>query len=248
MVEKERILRAKMYVDKLANGINPLTDQPLPDEDPINNVKISRCFFYVSDLLRRLVENGGLVQEEASERKLPFRLDFADRQRFRFSETPISISEIAKRINELIDPNTMSKLSYRDLVDWLLEVGQLSMTTAPDGTTHKLPTPSGTDRGIILEQRQGQRGPYTVIVYNREAQQFILDNLDGAIAWSRHAREGADLQLRGRPWTQDHEEILVDLFRKQVPIQEIAVTLKRTENGVRSKLKKLGLLHSGNRT
>ena len=43
MVEKERILRAKMYVDKLANGINPLTDQPLPDEDPINNVKISRC-------------------------------------------------------------------------------------------------------------------------------------------------------------------------------------------------------------
>ena len=61
MVEKERILRAKMYVDKLANGINPLTDQPLPDEDPINNVKISRCFFYVSDLLRRLVENGGLV-------------------------------------------------------------------------------------------------------------------------------------------------------------------------------------------
>ena len=31
MTELEKIQRAKMYLDKLANGINPLTDQPTPD-------------------------------------------------------------------------------------------------------------------------------------------------------------------------------------------------------------------------
>ena len=45
MTEIEKITYAKTYIEKLANGINPLTDQPVPDSDSINNVRISRCFF-----------------------------------------------------------------------------------------------------------------------------------------------------------------------------------------------------------
>ena len=56
MTELEKIAYAKTYIEKLANGINPLTDQPVPDADSINNVRISRCLFYVSDLLRQIVE------------------------------------------------------------------------------------------------------------------------------------------------------------------------------------------------
>ena len=48
--------------------------------------------------------------------------------------------------------------------------------------------------------------------------------------------------MQGQPWTTTHDEILTDLFRKQVPVKEIAVTLKRTEIGIRSRLKKLGLI------
>ena len=51
MTELETMQRAKMYLDKLANGINPLTDQPASDSDCINQVRISRCLFYVSDVL-----------------------------------------------------------------------------------------------------------------------------------------------------------------------------------------------------
>ena len=61
MTELEIMQRAKMYVDKLANGINPLTDQPAPEGDTVNQVRISRCLFYVSDVLRRVIENGGQV-------------------------------------------------------------------------------------------------------------------------------------------------------------------------------------------
>ena len=60
MTELEKIAYAKTYIEKLANGINPLTNQAVPDDDLINNVRISRCLFYVSDILRRIVENEGI--------------------------------------------------------------------------------------------------------------------------------------------------------------------------------------------
>ena len=47
MTELEKIERAKMYMDKLANGINPIDDSVVPDEDIVNNVRLSRCFFFV---------------------------------------------------------------------------------------------------------------------------------------------------------------------------------------------------------
>lgn len=46
MTEVEKIAYTRMYIEKLANGINPLTDQAVPDTDLINNVRISRCLFY----------------------------------------------------------------------------------------------------------------------------------------------------------------------------------------------------------
>ena len=52
MTELEKIERAKMYMDKLANGIDPISGSEIPDDDIINNVRLSRCFFFVSDVLR----------------------------------------------------------------------------------------------------------------------------------------------------------------------------------------------------
>ena len=52
MTELEKVAYAKTFIDKLANGINPIDDQPVAENDVINNVRLSRCFFYVSDVLR----------------------------------------------------------------------------------------------------------------------------------------------------------------------------------------------------
>ena len=51
MTELEKIAYAKSFIDKLANGINPLDDKPIPEGDIANNVRLSRCFFYVADIL-----------------------------------------------------------------------------------------------------------------------------------------------------------------------------------------------------
>ena len=71
MTELEKIEYAKSFIDKLANGINPIDNRPAPDNDIINNVRISRCFFYVSDILRQVIENGGVKPRNNIDRK-PF--------------------------------------------------------------------------------------------------------------------------------------------------------------------------------
>jgi len=56
----ELLKHAKEYIEKMANGINPLTGESVKDDDLINNVRISRCLFYVNDVLGNVLSNGGI--------------------------------------------------------------------------------------------------------------------------------------------------------------------------------------------
>lgn len=109
MTELEKIEYTKSFIDDLANGINPLDGTPVPDGELLNNVRISRCMFYVSDILRQVVENS-------------------------------------------------------------------------EGKNKKRPTEMGESLGISEEKRSGMYGDYIVVVYNLEAQQFVIDNLSSVIA------------------------------------------------------------------
>lgn len=180
MNEAEKIQRAKIYVDKLANGINPLTDENIPDNDIMNNVRLSRCMFYVSDILRQVIENGG-VSKTKRLKKDNFYISFDEIQKFEFSDSPIPISEITNRINNLINLDTMKKLTYTHLTNWLMSIDMLQLEPRSDGKSAKRPTPAGIDLGIITEIRTGTYGSYIAVLYNRNAQQFIIDNIDAAI-------------------------------------------------------------------
>lgn len=59
MTELETMQRAKMYLDKLAQGIDPISGQEIPNDSVLNNVRLARCFFYVSGILDQVIANGG---------------------------------------------------------------------------------------------------------------------------------------------------------------------------------------------
>ena len=61
MTELETMHLAKMYLDILAQGIDPITNQEMPDDSTLNNVRLARCFFYVSDVLGHVIANGGMI-------------------------------------------------------------------------------------------------------------------------------------------------------------------------------------------
>lgn len=184
MTELEKIERAKMYMEKLANGINPIDDKMAPDEDIINQVRLSRCFFFVADVLRQVVENGGIHPSppRKSLQKIPFELSHEARNAFVFSDSPISVSEIAKRINALTANEAMQRLPYGKITAWLTEAGFLHQTTLPSGSKTKRPTTEGSKIGISVEERTGAQGTYQVVLYDKNAQHFIIDHLDAIIA------------------------------------------------------------------
>ena len=181
MTELEKIAYAKSFIDKLADGINPIDGQPADEHDIINNVRLTRCFFYVSDILRRVIENGG-TEPAAKKIKTPFIITQEQLSQYPYSESPISVSEIAKRINGLIDTEQMRQLSYKQLTSWLLSIDALEEQTDANGKKQKRPTETGQQLGISLETRSGRNGDYRVVVYNKEAQSFILDNMDAVIS------------------------------------------------------------------
>ena len=110
--ELEMLERAKLYMEKLAQGIDPITDIEAKEDDCINNVRLSRCFFYVADVLGKVIENGGVV---AAPRKkagtIPFTASEDELKNYEFSDSPIALSEIAKRINAVCEKENMKKLT-----------------------------------------------------------------------------------------------------------------------------------------
>lgn len=235
MTELETIERAKMYIDKLANGVNPLTDQAAPETDIINNVRISRCLFYVSGILQQAIDNAKFSVKK--ETKAHFSLPIDKRYEFAFSDRPLSVSEIAERINSLTDPSQMKRFRYASITSWLLELGMLTEVQTAEGKPVKRPTEQGKNIGIDLDERTGTQGVYHVVVYDLSAQHFIMDNLDAILEY-----EHACTAMQGQPWSIAHDECLMDLYRKNVPINEIATTLKRNRSSIKARLKKLGVI------
>ena len=175
MTELETMQRAKMYMDKLAQGIDPITDRELPEDSALNNVRLARCFFYVSDVLGQVIANGGMI---GGRPKLqPFSITVEQLSRVRISQEPVRVTQLVEMIGTAVDNPQMKKLSTTAITNWLLEKGFLEKQTTPDGKSSRVPTASGRMIGLSTETRQGQYGEYLAVFYNAEAQQFVLDNL-----------------------------------------------------------------------
>ena len=192
MTELEKIAYAKSFIDKLANGINPLDDTPIPDDDIANNVRLSRCFFYVSDILRQVCENGGVTKPKRAP-KIPFAVSFEQIEKFQYSAEPIPVSEIAKRIYAMADNENMEKVSYRQINQWLLNIGMLYLHDFGGRKPVKRPTEEGKQIGIVVETRMGRYGEYQAVLYTEDAQRFILDNLEAVVA--TEAKKGKSYEV-----------------------------------------------------
>ena len=178
MDEIEKITKAKMYIEKLANGENPINNQKVADNDVVNNIEVTRCLFYVANILGDIVRNKGKLPV-----KVPFTVSQEQLDKFEFSETPITISEICKRLNSLVDSNYVMQLKLNCITEWLVSIEILYNDISSSGKKRKLPTENGINMGIIREQRISQYGPYEAVLYDLNAQHFIVDNLDAIIKY-----------------------------------------------------------------
>lgn len=55
LTEKETILRAKMHLEKLSAGIDPLTDAPVPESDTVYTANTASFFMTLPPNSRSLI-------------------------------------------------------------------------------------------------------------------------------------------------------------------------------------------------
>lgn len=85
----------------------------------------------------------------------------------------------------------MHKLTYTKLTEWLVSRGILEECTFGEMQGKKVPTELGKQLGISVEKRNGMYGEYNVVAYVRDAQSFILDNLDSLCAFAANYKSSS---------------------------------------------------------
>ena len=178
MTELEMMQRAKMYIDNLAQGVDPISHQELPEDTVLNNVRLDRCFFYVSDILGQVIANGGVVGGKTPLQ--PFSISAEQLAKVSLSPEPVRVTQLAAWISAAAD-SSQKKLNTTVITNWLLEKGFLEKQTGPDGKSRRVPTQLGLQIGMSIRLRQGQYGEYQAVFYDMGAQQFVLDNLEAML-------------------------------------------------------------------
>ncbi|MGN0657742.1 MAG: hypothetical protein ACI4KR_13220 [Ruminiclostridium sp.] len=178
MTELDKMKRAQMYIQKMAEGINPLTDETVGDNDLVNNVRISRCLYYVSDILKQVIANNGIVGGKSGSG--PFFITDEQRALLAPFEQPVFAKDIVERINEITAENRCKKFAARWITEYFVSLGMIE-----EGYSGKAATESGKEFGIITESRISMRGgEYAVNKYTPDAQRFIFDNLDAIVCFA----------------------------------------------------------------
>ena len=131
--------------------------------------------------LRQVIENGGVTKPAKKKAAKRFSLTPEQLGAFRPSQNAVSLSVIAREITALAGDDDMQKLSYYDIMDWLVSRGFINESFGQDGKPLRLPSEEGAKIGIRLERRQTPYGDRDYVVYDASAQKLIADNIFAVI-------------------------------------------------------------------
>ena len=241
------IERAEMYLRKLSCGVNPLTEESLPETDVCRQDRISKCLVYVADYLKQKVmpdmerrEKQNAPKPQMVVKPRPMRevatqelvLTSEMLSKFEVTEEPVSVSGVVRRLNTLIPQDSgMMPLVYADVAEVLSKEGILLKEEGEKGKDLNLPTPHGEELGFTRVEAdiRGHHSIYTKC--SAAAQKFILDNIDKCVAQAnerlarRKARaESGEMGRSGKEKFHVTEDQLKNYPTDEspVPVSEIA--------------------------
>lgn len=180
-VDLEKLDVAITYMQRIADGKNPVNNLPVEDDSALNNPNVIRCMFFVKEILQELKSNGGCIgkktsrrQREAMKEDFPFEV----LSKFQYKED-LSMNRFLRQINELIDVDVYKKLIYQPFVMWLMNNGYIVEEYNKElGKKTKVSTDKGRELGIKSELKTRSTGArYMLITYNQNAQEFLVKNM-----------------------------------------------------------------------
>jgi len=173
--EREKVIKAKEVLIKIANGINPVDGTPINEESFLNDPRIIRCFFYISELLNRVI--AGQTNQNLP-KPTELHITKEEKSLVKFPENKIGVNEFAKCINNVIDLNKSKKLSGVELNKQLKKMGVLSENIDEQGKVRTIINNKSVDYGFESEKRNYNGNEYEMVVINDIGKAYILENLE----------------------------------------------------------------------
>ncbi len=181
VVDTKKLETAIIYLQRITEGHNPVNNMPADDDSVINNPNVVRCMFFVKEVLEEIKRNDGCIgrrpRNNKDRNKLEYPLDILKDFRYTGDKT---ITKLVEQINSLADATVYKKISYNKITAWLKRNEYLSEGYEEgNGKKRTINTEKGISIGIKSERRYHADGTgYNYISYGKEAQEFIVSNMD----------------------------------------------------------------------
>ena len=180
IIDMAKLDTAISYIKRMAEGNHPVTNRPAEDDSVINNPNVIRCMYFIQEVLEQVKSNNGVIVTKKKKGRLPFPFEVLKEYRY---EKDKSISHIISQIGELVDNPEVKMISYKPITDWLKSADYLGeKIDMLSGKKSTIPTAKGEQLGIYMEERISMRGDsYQVVMYNKRAQEFLVENLEAIL-------------------------------------------------------------------
>ena len=177
-IDMRRLEVAIKYIERIADGRNPVNNRPVEDDAVLNDPNVIRCMFFVREVLNAVKENDGMISGRASKTaKSPFPFDCLSK--FAYVDDT-SISHFLNRLKDLSPDPNVKGIHTKIVTDWLKSKGYL--IDIPDEYTGKFrteATESGIAFGLYMQERMSAYGQvYRMVMYSQKAQEFLVAHLE----------------------------------------------------------------------
>jgi hypothetical protein len=174
-IEKEKLIRAREILQKMADGINPLSGEKIEDGSFLHDPRIIRCLHFVQEVLYSAIA-GNLMK--GTGKALKFSITTEEKNQVEFPHNRIGVNEFAKCVNQVIDIHRSKKLTGTELNKQLKKMGILGEEILEAGKTRTVLTAISKEYGIETEKRNYSGNEYEMILFNDEGKKYLLDNLE----------------------------------------------------------------------
>lgn len=173
----EKLNKAIIYVERMADGKAPYSNQPTENEI-LNNPNVIRSMYFIKEVLEEVRANDGVIGRRTSKVKIPasaFPFEALDKFEYQSDK---SISYLLRQFKELTEDPDIKIISASKVNKWLEKNGFITKAVVNDsGGEGWLPTDKGEALGLITEQRGEPGREYTLTIYTKQAQEFLAKNL-----------------------------------------------------------------------
>ena len=179
-IDMNKLEDAILRVNRIVDGYDPVNNQPAQADSILNSPEVIRCMFFVKNVLEEVWANGGQIGKTVRKsNKEPFPYEILEMFAYR---QDLTITHLLAQICEPLEGKNIKKIAPQTVTKWLKVSGYL--TEEFSQVVKKMstvPTEKGQRLGMYTELRNYSNNIYLAVIYNRNAQEFIVKNLEAIV-------------------------------------------------------------------